>query len=370
VLVPALKSAVLNPNTISLAMKKIDFITGLRGYSAFGVFLIHAGGMGLREYSRFTNGLVDLGRLGVISFFVLSAFTICMSIDKDRFSFKDYMLKRCLRILPLYYVAILVGTYLGGAEYYRNMFHTTPGYSLLSHMTFANIFDYRYQNDILGVEWTIPVEFFYYFLIPIVFFTSKGRPALMLIYLLAAGALSINILTYFSQIYHRDYIDIIYTLSFQRYAFCFAFGIFLYSIRNTIPKSKLNGLAILALILVLLNYVYIDLTYQAFFVTFWVGVLVLFCLPGSWVSKILFENKIIVFLGEISYSLYLTHAIVLALVFKHFDNSVPFQFLALAITIAVSTFTYFAIEKPFINLGKRLTTKPVAASPATTEPVS
>ena len=48
------------------------FLTGLRGYSALAVFLIHSGGGGLRSLGEWGNKLVDFGKYGVISFFVLS----------------------------------------------------------------------------------------------------------------------------------------------------------------------------------------------------------------------------------------------------------------------------------------------------------
>jgi hypothetical protein len=47
------------------------FLTGLRGYSALAVFFIHSGGGGLRSFGDWANKLVDLGKYGVISFFVL-----------------------------------------------------------------------------------------------------------------------------------------------------------------------------------------------------------------------------------------------------------------------------------------------------------
>ncbi|MBK9322819.1 MAG: acyltransferase family protein [Bdellovibrionaceae bacterium] len=66
------------------------YLTGLRGYAALAVFFIHSGGAGLRQVDAFGEGarsllnrLVDFGKYGVVVFFVLSAYTIAMSLDRD-----------------------------------------------------------------------------------------------------------------------------------------------------------------------------------------------------------------------------------------------------------------------------------------------
>ncbi|MCG8525349.1 MAG: hypothetical protein MI748_03135, partial [Opitutales bacterium] len=73
-----------------------------------------------------------------------------------------------------------------------------------------------------------------------------------------------------------------------------------------------------------------------------------------------------VFLSEISYSIYLLHAVVLYLSFsiiwppQESQSQEGFMMLTPVIGIAVvliSTLTYSFIEKPFMNLGKKLSRK-------------
>ena len=127
------------------------YITGLRAYAALSVYLIHSGGFGLRELSVFTNRIVDFGKFWVTVFFVLSAFTICMSIDKsDKFEFRKYLIRRFFRVAPLYYAVLIVGFLLGGSDYYLKLFNVENNFSsLLLHFSFLNFFYYKNQNSII-----------------------------------------------------------------------------------------------------------------------------------------------------------------------------------------------------------------------------
>jgi peptidoglycan/LPS O-acetylase OafA/YrhL len=150
------------------------FITGLRGYSVLAVFLIHSGGGGLRELSYFTNEIVDKGKYGVVSFFVISAFTIAMSIDKsiskDQFSYKHYIMNRWLRIFPLFFIVALFAFLNGGNSYYLQMFNVNNDIvNFILQISLLNVFFTKHINNLIGVEWMLPIQFFYYLIYPIIF---------------------------------------------------------------------------------------------------------------------------------------------------------------------------------------------------------
>lgn len=123
------------------------FLTGLRGYSALAVFLIHSGGGGLKFFGNLGYKWVDLGKYGVISFFVLSALTLAMSISRSRkFSYSHYLLRRFARIFPMYSIVIIVFWWLGGLNDYQSIFGipARDTYDLFTHLTFLNLWDVRY----------------------------------------------------------------------------------------------------------------------------------------------------------------------------------------------------------------------------------
>ncbi|SUT94385.1 Uncharacterised protein [Actinobacillus lignieresii] len=77
------------------------------------------------------------------------------------------------------------------------------------------------------------------------------------------------------------------------------------------------------------------------------------------------KSNFLFWLGEISYSLYLTHIIILEFILKHITPEIwnnPNLGMSkilfyLAISISFSYLVYLLVEKPFMNLGKKLITK-------------
>jgi peptidoglycan/LPS O-acetylase OafA/YrhL len=79
-----------------------NFITGLRGWAAFGVFLAHSGAGGLAQQGWLAAQFVDLGRFGVDVFFVIAGFSVMTSYAACP-DFRTYLIQRLLRIAPLYW---------------------------------------------------------------------------------------------------------------------------------------------------------------------------------------------------------------------------------------------------------------------------
>ena len=330
------------------------FVTGLRAYAALSVYLIHSGGFGLREMSVFTNRIVDFGKYGVTVFFVLSAFTICMSIDRlNKFEIKNYLIRRFFRVAPLYYVILIIAFLLGGSEYYLKLYNVENNFSsLLLHFSFLNVFTYKYQNNIIGLEWTVPIEFFYYLIIPFVFFYYNKTNRIII------GFLVSSILTLFaSVIYQYFFSQLFFNWSIFKYVFSFNFGILIYILfkKNILVSTKDNNLILILLFLILGIYIVFDFDYKDLFVTIFTGILILLFQNESKIKEMFFENRIILFLGKISYSIYLIHF----LFFYHlkdylFSNNPIF---ILSMVLIISSISYYLIEKPFIDLSSKIINK-------------
>lgn len=99
-------------------------LDGLRTLAFFLVFGSHAGGFTttnfppvVKEISNFYNCLVQVGWSGVDLFFVLSAFLITSLLLREEQAFNHitvskFLLRRVLRIWPLYFLAVVVGLLL------------------------------------------------------------------------------------------------------------------------------------------------------------------------------------------------------------------------------------------------------------------
>lgn len=332
------------------------FITGLRAYSALGVFLIHSGGAGLREISYNANKLVDFGKYGVVSFFVISAFTICMSIDKnDKFSPLNYFVKRFLRIAPMFYlVTLLCYFFTDGVLYYNNLFNISNSlYSLFLHLSFFNIFDVRYMNNIIGVEGTVPIEFIYYLIVPFTFFFLQKYPKSIYLVLLIALFITCFSFSLFSPFYNNDAKWLSHNLSLEKYCFTFIIGVIAYLIWKNKKIIIFNEFALLGHLILLGFCIYYELPNQEVYFALWVAVLLFILSSKNWLSILLFENSVIEYIGKISYSIYLIHVPIIHHV-HFFDNPFYNATIWLSITIILSSFSYEFIEVKFVTLAHNL----------------
>ena len=83
--------------------KKFQNIQIFRIVACIGTFLIHFGQR--MEIGGILRRITDLGGYGVSVFFIISGFVAWNSVDNNKeFSVREYWIKRCVKILPIYYV--------------------------------------------------------------------------------------------------------------------------------------------------------------------------------------------------------------------------------------------------------------------------
>src|SRR5688500_8464276 len=99
------------------APHRLNFIDSLRGLAALYVLILH---IALVPDFKPTipvclNSLVLNGGTGVTLFFVISAFTLCLTLEGRTSNNKEiayFYLRRILRIVPLYYLWMIVMLFL------------------------------------------------------------------------------------------------------------------------------------------------------------------------------------------------------------------------------------------------------------------
>ncbi|MBS1519618.1 MAG: acyltransferase [Bacteroidetes bacterium] len=310
---------------------KILSIQYLRGLAALGVVFCHFG-FALTNYPALSNAF-NFGQLGVAVFFFISGFIIVYSLDKSGYKpdqFFTFLIKRSIRIDPPYWAVIALyiglGYVLNHLPSYRGIIFKFGIGQFISHLFYAIPFTrYQFYNHIF---WTLCVEFQFYVIIGLLYFLSDGK-VYRTIFLLAFGA--INLL-------HFDMDAVI-----LNYSGIFAFGIsFMIFCRN---RTRRNAI-LPALFICLITYCHGITT---------AGVLLAACIIVM-VANV--HLKPLYFLGNISYSLYLTHTFIWEIcngVFKRIAIA-QFQLLCfgieLAIAILFAWLFYLLIEKPAIKLSK------------------
>ncbi len=153
-----------------------DFITGLRAIAAILVVAIHTSAF--RDLGPLGDNLTNNGKYGVQMFFVISGFTVAATFTNAS-SFRSYFTRRFFRIAPLYYLlfALIILS--------RSLFDTSSLadtrvfgipyeiYDGILHVTFLNGWDARTATSLMGVEWTLQVEIFWYAFLPLLILRLK-----------------------------------------------------------------------------------------------------------------------------------------------------------------------------------------------------
>lgn len=330
-------------------------IDGLRTLAVLPVILFHAG------FEAFSGGFV-----GVDVFFVISGYLITKIIltelDAGKFSIIRFYERRARRILPALFTVMLICLVLGYVwlmpDEYKNF-----GQSLVATTLFSN-------NILLGITtgywdmagefkpllhtWSLGVEEQYYVIVPILlmWFWRIGKDSILYL-------IWIMVLTSF--IFSNWFVNVSSTWAFYilpTRAWEIGVGALAMIYIRRHPSLGANGklsdvLAFAGLLLVLISIFTYDETIKSpgYFLlapTLGAVLIIMFCRSGSIVYKLL-ANKIAVFLGLISYSLYLWHQPVFAF-FRAYSRQqpIPMEFLSLVpLIFLLSVLTWRFIEAPF-----------------------
>jgi len=149
---------------------RLSSVDALRGAAALGVVLYHTVGPNYRFGPRVLNWLVipilpmiRFGYVGVFLFFVISGFCIHLSRAKAKVEnkppvgFTAFWKRRFRRLYPPYLIALIL--YLGITAFTTN-FQLTPFYiwDVISHLLMLHNLDSHTVYSINGVFWTLAIE--------------------------------------------------------------------------------------------------------------------------------------------------------------------------------------------------------------------
>lgn len=317
-------------------------LDAMRGLAALAVVLYHYTGRFQKLYG-FDEALPYIfphGRFGVYFFFIISGFVIFMTLERARGGV-DFCVSRFARLYPVYWVSVALTFFvMSYAELPGREVDTTT--ALVNLTMIPHIFGYRLVD---GVYWSLEVELLFY-------------SAMLLIYLsgqLGAIKKIVFVWLIFSMVLFlvRDMLPTDSTALFvikvvgglvnAKYAHLFSIGIVFYA-RKKQGWYKTTDLALFSLSL-FSCFVYNGIA-DMLIVAGFIGVFALFI-----VGYLRFlTSPVLVFLGSISYSLYLIHQnvgyVFLRFLVPHFDNPFICILLALAASIAIASLLRICVEKP------------------------
>jgi peptidoglycan/LPS O-acetylase OafA/YrhL len=293
---------------------------------------------------HFDKNILMSGYIGVDIFFVISGYLITMIGLKrvhDAQSLKQFYIKRIMRIFPvLLFISFVTIFFLSLIEYLEKetlqmIRDTIIGYSnARAEKISLDYFGDNSNNYFLHL-WSISIELQFYLFFPLLLLSKMIRKNILSV-IIVFGIFSFSTL-FFEQTYYN---------SIGR-MFAFSSGALAFLLSDKIKPNNYIYFISLSL-LVLLCFVDLDVAsypnYNNILVVFLTVVGILF-------GKIGTEKRygLLVFIGLISYSIYLWHYPIL-LFFNHSHIEVNIINIAILIMLMMflSMFTYYFIEKKFI----------------------
>jgi peptidoglycan/LPS O-acetylase OafA/YrhL len=305
---------------------RTNFITSLRGIAALMVFMIHSGGGGVRELGDFFNAIVDTGAYGVDFFFVISGYTIFNQLLSKKYSIKSFILLRITRISIPYYPLLIIlfllfnifniETELGWAKEINN--GEVSFLNFFSHLIYISPYKLEWQNTIIGIEWTLGIEVFYYFFFALLSYINIIKYKIKNILFTAFLIFILMLIPQCLKHYYNFNSMFLHWLPFK-YSYMFFFGGISYFFRYyheknkfltnlTISNKHLYFIILLFFILIFLSSYFniYKINLVRTFLILITTVLITFYKIDIKKPKLL-ENKILIYFGSISYSFYLLH---------------------------------------------------------------
>lgn len=288
----------------------------------------------------------NLGSIPVSLFFMITGYLFVGKIVHGVSSWTTLAMNRLLRIYPLY-IFMLIAIFLVYFSSYKGI---TNANEISKSIAAGVVFFLRPLNDfnigrvIAGVQWTLFYEAIFYISLPLISLCLYKQKISKII--LPSLLSLIVLLVCFINVSVRYELFILFAIG--------GFSYFISQSKISASIKKYGSYLSIASIVISFNFTESYSILQMITI----GILFVSVCCKSDLFGLLKSNGLI-FLGDISYSIYLVHGFILYLLFTYFDvynfNGVGrIQFYSIlpfvmAIVVLVSSITYRYVEKPFLG---------------------
>lgn len=340
-------------------MKRVQWLDSLRGISAVIVMLMHIWEMLVSKFNSefnetfknvigfFVNDFFNFGKIGVAAFFLVSGYVIPYSLIGK--NLKVFAVSRFFRLYPAYWFSIIIFILASGVP---------PIMQLLANTTMLQKF-FGYE-DLIGVYWTLQIELIFYVICAFLFYINKLDNSKFIFYLTIMFLL-ISLVASMARFILDKKLPVALPLGL---AIMFM-GLVIRDGQNKYQSaSKNNSFKIIAIFVATLlpicflaynkDYGFNEKWYK-YFVSYVVAIIMflLFYYKN-------YHNKLLLFLGKISYSLYLLHPIAALIVTPWLVIKLPILsniygvfFIGVLLSIIFAAVCSYIIENTFVKIGKR-----------------
>jgi len=345
---------------------RLEQLTFTRFLAAISIVVFHYG-KNVFPFSHEAIGfLFQQANIGVSYFFILSGFVMMIAYnDKDKIDFLDYMKRRFARIYPVFFLAIIVlliyFVILGKPIDYKG---------LILNITIVQSWIPGYALSFNGPGWSLAVEMFFYLSFPLLFnhfykkYSYKKLIVPILIFFIGSQiALHFMRYSYFYNGFPSKSHDLTFYFPLMHLSE-FLIGnlagmFFLKGIKVRNYDLPIIILIVFVSVLLKMN---IGINYHNGMLAFvFIPMIILISANNGFVTRIT-NCKALVFLGEISYGIYILQKPVYSWVngimkYLNIDNSFVIFYTALSILVIFSAISYKFFEIPLRRLinKKRIT---------------
>ena len=375
----------------SSALSRLLPVEGLRAYLALWVLIAHV--LWVSGYQPAVEPLLRLigaGGYAVQLFMILSGFVIALLLDKQEETYLQFVVRRFFRLFPVFIVLFAVAIPLSQVSlwnvthspyltpeliesdqdsglakvesWWENIHWNIPLHLLMLHGVIPDMLVKDAPSAFLVPAWTVSLEWQFYLVAPLAFawvisakpYRRFGLCALCAV-LFLAGRYVIPTVEYGAALPFR-----------VEFFFLGAASYFFYKGRaaHQVFDTVFPVACCLAAFLFWLS----GLTRSLIPVVLWMAFFgLLLEQPTSLSSRVvapLFTNPLVLYLGRISYSLYLSHVLVIIVIqaallkwapsLSHIVHFWALLVCTMATAVAVSTVLYRYIEAPGIRAGRAL----------------
>lgn len=348
---------------------KIQSIHYLRGIAAFLVVCFHArqmldGVLGVKDLGNF---LFLNGQAGVDLFFIISGFIIAYSTHEEgRSSPRAFIIRRFFRVYPVFIISLLLCYLVVNIAKPIDLFSLLKS-ALLVHTNYT-LHGPFFGYNILYTAWTLTYELYFYLIFVFAISINHYHRVLIASTLLLVPGIILQVvfngtvsLSGDMSLSGTSYPALNFFASPMMIEFIYGMLLYKFATKINIPRHS-----------PIILFTSISFVFICYFSNYRIGSGPLNY--GVWglalmIGLMLYEqshkigmSKLLNTLGNISYSLYLTHVVVIY-VMIYYPEYVPmyesttgiskFAYMVCA-SVTVSWFAYEYVEKPFINIGKRI----------------
>ncbi|WOH38982.1 acyltransferase [Thalassotalea fonticola] len=339
-------------------MDKLNGIQILRGLAASIVVYHHF----MQIFYKFesNNFLGDFfsnyGDFGVDIFFVISGLVMAISLQNKKQTSASFFKNRLVRIAPTYYFYTLIFLLMGIIFDSINSSHASIE-SVLKSLLFIT-----HENPspdlgffpTLSVGWTLNFEMFFYLVLTLILFLPFS--------ILSKLAIAVFVLSFSPVLYKITKVNIYEVVAGNYKLIEFSLGILLgiaFNLENKLGiTSKLTYFTKLTLLLlgfILLQVVSHPLVKELLLASY---VVLLFIFFGQTFNKKNSIIKFFIYLGEISYSVYLSHLIIIFLIWSFLPILDNYYLVILGVLLTtLGTFFVSVITHKHIEVGLSTTLK-------------